>query len=174
MQSQELKAPLLCMLLPPSRLSIPLCSRLSNPHFLFIHHHMRGVGVGVELQPSKAQQPIKLEHSVPTYSQMQFSASPSLMDGVSLTETLWFDLYDFSEQGWKTIQASAVFHVDKTRPTIIRLCPNLRTELALNECPGLDDILAQQPHMIKRRPGELVSPAKKIARTEAVSVTTQG
>ncbi|KAJ7080153.1 hypothetical protein B0H15DRAFT_804147 [Mycena belliarum] len=119
------------------------------------------------------KQPLNLEHSVATYPQMQLSAAPSLLRGIGLTENSWIDLYNFSESTWKTIQTTAVFHVDKTQPTIIRIRPDLLSELALNDCLGLEDILKDQPHPSKRRLGDLVSPPKKLQRTESISVTTE-
>ncbi|KAJ7137198.1 hypothetical protein C8R44DRAFT_729102 [Mycena epipterygia] len=122
---------------------------------------------------TKGKDPVKLEHSVASYPQMQLSATPALLKGIGLTENSWFDIHDeSSESAWKTIQATAVFTVDKARSIIIRIRPSLLLELALEDCPGLDAIL-NQPRSTKRRLGDLVSPPKKIPCTESVSVTTQ-
>ncbi|KAJ7278738.1 hypothetical protein C8J57DRAFT_1573390 [Mycena rebaudengoi] len=100
-------------------------------------------------------------------------SSTALLQGLGMTENSWFDVYNYAESSWKTLQATAVFLVDKAHPTIIRIRPSLLAELALNECPGIEDLLTQQPRTVKRKLYDMVSPPKKLARTDVVPDTTQ-
>ncbi|KAJ7202315.1 hypothetical protein GGX14DRAFT_570820 [Mycena pura] len=93
----------------------------------------------------------------------QLSSQPQLMASLSLTDKSWFDVYQQIE--WKTMQPPTFFTVDKNHPTLIRLRPNLLE--TLTDCPGLEGYLSQHP---KKRSGHaLVSPPKKMARTNASS-----
>ncbi|KAJ7255483.1 hypothetical protein B0H12DRAFT_534582 [Mycena haematopus] len=116
--------------------------------------------------------PTNLGHPVPTYPKMQLS-STALLQGLGMTENSWFDIYNYVESSWKTLQATAVFLVDKTRPTIIRIRPSLLAELTLDECPNINDLLTPQPRAIKRKLDDLVSPLKKLPRTTTVADTTE-
>ncbi|KAJ7857070.1 hypothetical protein B0H14DRAFT_3448039 [Mycena olivaceomarginata] len=105
---------------------------------------------------------------------MQLSTS-SLLQGLGMTENSWFDFYEFSGATWKTLQATAVFNVDKARPTIIRLRPSLLVELEVIDCPGLEELIAQPRSSTKRQLDDMVSPPKKVPRTTATGdVSTQG
>ncbi|KAJ6526686.1 hypothetical protein B0H19DRAFT_1275540 [Mycena capillaripes] len=117
---------------------------------------------------------LRLEHASQQYPRMQLSTS-SLLKDLSMTENTWFDLYEFSSASWKTLQATAVFNVDKAHPTIIRLRPSLLVELEVKDCPGLDDLIVQPRSSAKRQLDDMVSPPKKIARTTTTSdVSTMG
>ncbi|KAF8169031.1 hypothetical protein K438DRAFT_1983609 [Mycena galopus ATCC 62051] len=96
---------------------------------------------------------------------MQLSSTP-LLQGLGMTENSWIDIYNYAECAWKTLQATAVFHVDKSCPTIIRIRPNLLVELELGDCPGIKEFLLQRPRPIKRKLDDLVSPPKKRTHTE--------
>ncbi|KAJ7920305.1 hypothetical protein B0H13DRAFT_1867781 [Mycena leptocephala] len=111
---------------------------------------------------------IKLEHAVTTYPQMQLSAT-SLSQSIGMTANSWFDLYNYLELSWTTLQATAVFQIDKSRPTIIRIRPNLLTEIELKDCPGIEELLVLQPRINKRRLDDMVSPPKKVARTNVAN-----
>lgn len=100
---------------------------------------------------------------------MQFSAYPTLMNDLGINESTWFDLLVHGD--WKTFQASTPFSVDKHHPTVIRLRPSLREELEVSDCPNLDSIISQQPR--KRTSTALVSPPKKLARTDIASTPAQ-
>ncbi|KAJ6534953.1 hypothetical protein B0H19DRAFT_1271624 [Mycena capillaripes] len=92
-----------------------------------------------------------------------------------MTENSRFDLYEFSSASWKTLQATAVFNVDKAHPTIIRLRPSLLVELEVKDCPDLEDLIVQPRSSAKRQLDHMVSPPKKIARTTTTGdVSTQG
>jgi hypothetical protein len=118
------------------------------------------------MQPEKSA--IKLEHAVTTYPQMQLSAT-SLSQSIGMTANSWFDLYNYLELSWTTLQATAVFQIDKSRPTIIRIRPNLLTEIELKDCPGIEELLVLQPRIKKRRLDDMVSPPKKVARTNVAN-----
>ncbi|KAF8185573.1 hypothetical protein K438DRAFT_2155429 [Mycena galopus ATCC 62051] len=109
--------------------------------------------------------PTKLGHAVTHYPKMQLSSTP-LLQGLGMTDNSWVDIYNYAECSWKTLQATAVFLVDKSRPTIIRIRPNLLVELELGESPGIEELLVQQPRTIKRKLDDLVSPPKKRMHTE--------
>jgi hypothetical protein len=83
---------------------------------------------------------------------MQFSAYPALMQDIGITDASWFDIYVDPDR--KTMQAAAVFNVDKTRQTLIRLRPSLLDELELTDCPGINDFIADQPrNRLNKRSG---------------------
>ncbi|KAF8163907.1 hypothetical protein K438DRAFT_1942008 [Mycena galopus ATCC 62051] len=109
--------------------------------------------------------PTKLGHAVTHYPKMQLSSTP-LLQGLGMTDNSWMDIYTYAECSWKTLQATAVFLVDKSRPTIIRIRPNLLVELELGECPGIEELLVQQTRTIKRKLDDLVSPPKKRTHME--------
>ncbi|KAJ7811483.1 hypothetical protein B0H14DRAFT_2181132, partial [Mycena olivaceomarginata] len=109
--------------------------------------------------------PTKLGHAVTHYPKMQLSSTP-LLQGLGMTENSWIDIYNYAESSWKTLQATAVFLVDKSRPTILRIRPSLLVELNLGECPGIEELLIQQPRTVKRKLDDLVSPPKKRTQTD--------
>ncbi|KAJ6577781.1 hypothetical protein B0H19DRAFT_1253094 [Mycena capillaripes] len=116
---------------------------------------------------TKGKPALRLHHQVPSL-QMQFTAHPTLMNDLQITESTWFDLYMNGD--WRTFQAATPFAVDKQRPSILRLRPSLREELAIEDCPDVDNLMSQQR---KRVGTDLVSPAKKLARTDTASTLTQ-
>ncbi|KAJ7867846.1 hypothetical protein B0H13DRAFT_2281138 [Mycena leptocephala] len=77
--------------------------------------------------------------------------------------------YFYHTLSWTTLQAIAVFQIDKSRPTIIRIRPNLLTEIELKDCPGTEELLVLQPRLNKRRLDDMVSPPKKVARTNVAN-----
>ncbi|KAJ7037281.1 hypothetical protein C8F04DRAFT_1180685 [Mycena alexandri] len=113
--------------------------------------------------------PLQLQLQVPSFPQMQLSAHSVLLQSLEINNSAWIDLYN--HPGWKTLQVSTAFGVDKHRPAIIRIRPSLLVELRLEDCPGMDEILSQQSR--KRVGTALVSPPKKLARTDNFSAPTQ-
>ncbi|KAJ7224210.1 hypothetical protein GGX14DRAFT_350635 [Mycena pura] len=118
---------------------------------------------------TKGKPALHLHQRVPSLLQMQFSAHPALMNDLGITETTWLDLHVNGE--WKTLQASTPFTVDKHHPSVIRIRPSLREELAIGDCPDLERIVSQLPR--KRTGTALVSPPKKVARTDTISAPAQ-
>ncbi|KAJ6570316.1 hypothetical protein B0H10DRAFT_1964782 [Mycena sp. CBHHK59/15] len=121
---------------------------------------------------TSSKPPTQLGYPVPGYPKMQLS-STSLLQALGMTENSWFDLYNHAESSWKTLQATSVFIMDKTRPAIIRIRPSLLVELELRDCPGVQDFFTQQPRTTKRRLDDMVSPPKKLARTNVVDDAAQ-
>ncbi|KAJ7862006.1 hypothetical protein B0H14DRAFT_3444975 [Mycena olivaceomarginata] len=111
---------------------------------------------------SKGEHPLEIQLQADSYPKACLSNHPTLMDGLDIAATSWFDLY--SNSGWKTMQASTYFSADKSNPTIIRLRPSLRVALDPADCPGIDNFIGKQSR--KRTGTALVSPPKKAARTE--------
>ncbi|KAJ7351625.1 hypothetical protein DFH08DRAFT_1078526 [Mycena albidolilacea] len=111
---------------------------------------------------SKGEHPLEIQLQADSYPKACLSNHPTLMDGLNIAATSWFDFYSYA--GWKTMQASTYFSVDKSNPTVIRLRPSLRVALDPADCPGIDNFIRKQSR--KRTGTALVSPPKKAARTE--------
>ncbi|KAJ6534807.1 hypothetical protein B0H19DRAFT_1080233 [Mycena capillaripes] len=160
-------------------LANPLSNNWGNKTFAPVNHADTGkvarqklditVSHNVELAiyHTKGNPALRLHHQVPSL-QMQFIAHPTLMNDLQITESTWFDLYMNGD--WRTFQAATHFAVDKQRRSILRLRPSLRVELALEDCPGIDNLMSQQRKHVGT---DLVSLAKKLARTNTASTPTQ-
>ncbi|KAJ7189096.1 hypothetical protein C8R46DRAFT_1244561 [Mycena filopes] len=87
---------------------------------------------------TKGANPLQLQLPAPSFPQMQLSAHPALLQSLEIADAAWIDLYTN---------------------------PGLLVEFRMEDCPGLNEIISQQSR--KRVGSALVSPPKKIARTDA-------
>ncbi|KAG6848445.1 hypothetical protein H0H93_016900, partial [Arthromyces matolae] len=111
------------------------------------------------------KEPLRLNHYIESFPKFQLASSASLISDLDLTPRSYVDLW----QGeWNTITLDTVFNVEKGQRVLLRLRPNLRTEIT--DCPGFDEELSTQskrrPVTGKRAAAILVSPLKKAPRTD--------
>ncbi|KAF8188522.1 hypothetical protein K438DRAFT_1972224 [Mycena galopus ATCC 62051] len=57
----------------------------------------------------------------------------------------------------------------KLKAEYTRIRPNLLTEIELKDCPGIEELLVLQQHLNKLRLDDMVSPPKKVARTNVAN-----
>lgn len=111
------------------------------------------------------QPPIQLPHHVDTYPRLQLSSVDLLVTEFQLHTSSLFDLWEDNQ--WKIIRTSTVIMVEKDRKVLLRLRVSLREGLCLDDCPGIEEELAQQPRAMGTKRAsqvDLVSPLKKVAK----------
>jgi hypothetical protein len=86
-------------------------------------------------------------HPLPTFPFLQLSQFPSLMSSLSLNQNSYVDAYNAATAQWEQHMIETVRLVVSEQRVLYKVRKSLLEDLAEEECPGLQEEIAAQPHI---------------------------
>ncbi|TFY74690.1 hypothetical protein EWM64_g9321 [Hericium alpestre] len=102
--------------------------------------------------------PLRLLQPLPTFPFLQLSAYPTIVASLSLNENSFVDAYNAENGQWEQHTINTVRLAETEQRFLYRLRKSLLEGLSEDECPGIAEEIARQPH-----PGQMGSQRSLVA-----------